>query len=453
MQNIAPFCAWRYKSNRVGDLDQLIAPPYDVIDEALQSCLYARSPYNIVRVDLGKTTSSDNDCDNRYTRAASQLQEWKNSQILLRDAKPSVTFVEEEFTGPDRQTRTRRGFLALLKLHEFADKVVFPHEWTLSGAKEDRFRLLQATQMSLSPVFILYDLPGDEITKAWQSHSKESVPAQIVRDLEAGDNAPVTRLWQVTDSAMLELIEKSLTHSRYLIADGHHRYETALRYRKYREDNKTNTPACEYALAYFTNTADPALTIFATHRLVKNVDAAVVAALPQILSENFTVVKLTNGSGQNEAAADEVAAREAIAKFLEAHPRGAFAMWGPILDCVYGFYVDNWELMHKSEGEESLAYKQLDVTILQNFVLKKALGITVEDMAAGTHVDFFKEPDAAFERLACADYQVGFFMNPTGLEQVQEVAFGGERMPQKATFFYPKLPTGLVFHDLSGDIS
>ena len=127
-------------------------------------------------------------------------------------------------------------------------------------------------------------------------------------------------------------------------------------------------------------------------------------------------------------------------------------MWGPALDDAYGFYVDDWNVVHKAGDEGSLAYKQLDVTILQNLVLQKTLGITVEDMASGSHVDFFKEPDAAFARLAAADYQVGFFMNPTGLEQVQEVAFGGERMPQKATFFYPKLPTGLVFHDLSGEI-
>ena len=444
MQTVIPFRAWRYDPRKAGDLNRLVAPPYDVVDEALQSRLYAQSPHNIVRVDLGMTTPSDSTCDDRYTRAASQLADWKAEGILARDPEPTITFVEERFTGPDGRIRTRHGFLALLRLHEFGDGVVFPHERTLSGPKEDRFRLLEATGMSLSPVFMLYDLPGDEITKAWRAGPGSTEPAQVVVDPDAGAGATETRLWPLSDPALLELTQRALADSRFVIADGHHRYETALRYRQDRQEGPTPSPACDYVLVYLSNMSDPALAIFATHRLVKGVDPAVVASLPQTLSPTFTVQRLGG-----EGAAGAAAARVAITEYLETHPRGAYGLWGPGLDGTYGIQLSDHEAARAAEPDASQAYQDLDVTILQSLVLQGALGITQKDMASETNVTFFKDPDAAFERLAAGEFQVGFFMNPTGLDQIREVALGGERMPQKATFFYPKLPTGLAFYDLS----
>jgi uncharacterized protein (DUF1015 family) len=441
---VIPFRAWRYDPRKAGDLNRLVAPPYDVVDAALQSRLYARSPHNIVRVDLGMTTPSDSECDDRYTRAASQLAHWKADSILARDPEPTMTFVEEKFTGPDGRIRTRHGFLALLRLHDFGEGVVFPHERTLSGPKEDRFRLLEATGMSLSPVFMLYDLPGDEITKAWQAGPGATEPSQIVVDPDAGPGATETKLWPVSDPTLLELTQRALAGSRFVIADGHHRYETALRYRQYRQESPTPSPACDYVLAYLSNMSDPALAIFATHRLVKGVDPAVVASLPQALSPTFTVERLgSEGAG---------GARVAITEYLETHPRAAFGLWGPALDGAYGIQLSDHEAARAAEPDASPAYQELDVTILQSLVLQGTLGITQRDMASETNVTFFKDPDAAFERLAAGEFQVGFFMNPTGLDQIREVALGGERMPQKATFFYPKLPTGLVFYDLSTEL-
>jgi uncharacterized protein (DUF1015 family) len=447
MQTVIPFRAWRYDPHKAGDLNRLVAPPYDVVDAALQSRLYARSPHNIVRIDLGMTTPSDTECDDRYTRAAVQLADWRTEGILVRDTDPTMTFVEERFTGPDGRIRIRHGFLALLKLYDFGEGVVFPHERTLSGPKEDRFRLMQATGMSLSPVFMLYDLPGDEITKAWQAGPGATEPSHVVVDPDAGVGATETRLWPVSDPALLELAQQVLAGSRFVIADGHHRYETALRYRQYRQEGPAASSACDYVLVYLSNMADPALAIYATHRLVEGVDPGVVASLPQILSPTFEVERLTG-----EGAAGAAAARVAITEYLEAHPRGAFGFWGPALDGAYGIRLANLDAARKAEPEASPAYQELDVTILQSLVLQKALGITQKDMASETNVTFFKDPDDAFERLAAGEFQVGFFMNPTGLDQIQEVALGGERMPQKATFFYPKLPTGLVFHDLSGEL-
>lgn len=453
METVAPFCAWRYAPS-AGELAQLVAPPYDIIGPELQSRLYARSMHNVVRVDLGMTTPSDNECDNQYTRAASQLLKWKRSGVLVRDAQPSITFVEETFVGPDGRNRTRHGFLALMRLHGFDEGVVFPHERTFSGPKEDRYRLMTATTMSLSPVFLLYDLPGDEITTAWKTGPGAQAPKAAMVD----EMGTVTSLWPTSDRSLLESVRQSLGTARFIIADGHHRYETALRYKKNRSleveaeiDTRASTtgtgrsaepPAWEYALAYFSNMADPGLAVYGTHRLVFGFDPKMVAALPQSLTDTFAVEHL--GGGYTAAAA-----QTAIAAFLANHPRGAFGLWSPALGGAYGLRLTDPGAARAAAPGHSAAYQLLDVTVLQTLILEKVLGITADGTTLENHLAFFKDPDDAFARLEAGDFQAGFFMNPTGLDQVREMAFAGERMPQKATFFYPKLPTGLVFYDLS----
>jgi uncharacterized protein (DUF1015 family) len=463
VQTVVPFRAWRYDSQRAGDLGELVAPPYDVIGPELQSRLYGRSRYNVVRIDLGMTTSSDNDCDNQYTRAAAQLTDWKQAGVLARDPEPCLTFVEESFTGPDGRPRTRQGFLALIRLHDFDQGVIFPHEQTLSGPKEDRFRLMVATNMSLSPIFLLYDLPGDEITTAWRTGPGANPPQVSVVDPEGGPGATTTRLWRVCDPLLLKLVTGLLADGKFIIADGHHRYETALRYQRHRRDKasaaRTKTSgaqqaqascgegpqAHDYALAYFSNLADPGLAIYGTHRLVHGLDPELISALPERLTDVFAVDRLTPAEEPVNAAT----ATEAITRFLADHPRGAFGLWGMGLDAAYGLRLTDPDAVDAAVPGHSASYRELDVTILQALVMERHLGMTVADMAAQKHVTYFKEPADAFARMESGEFQAGFFMNPTGLDQVQKVAMGGERMPQKATFFYPKLPTGLVFHDLS----
>ena len=444
MNTVAPFRAWRYASS-AGDPDLLIAPPYDVIGAELQSRLYARSRYNVVRVDLGITTPSDNDCDNRYTRAAAQLEEWKRSGVLVRDPAPTVTFVEEEFTGPDGRTRVRHGFLAVVRLHDFSEGVVFPHEQTFSGPKADRFELMETTAMSLSPVFLLYDLPGDEVTSAWAAGPGAIQPATRVAD----ENGTVTKLWPVSDPVLLDAIGPHLSSAPLIIADGHHRYETALRYRDHRREQGGSgdaSPAYEYVLAYLSNMADPGLAIYATHRLVTGVDPEKLAALPRRLAGTFTVEPLTpSGPGTTGI-------RASIEGYLAAHPRRAFGVWAPAAGAAYGVaLVDQSALVAATPGRTA-TYRELDVTVLHSLVLEPGLGITSEGPAAEGNVAFFKNVDDAFDSLGSGEFQAGFFMNPTRLEQVREVAFARERMPQKATFFHPKLPTGLVFQDLVGTL-
>ncbi len=445
METLVGFRAWRYHQGMAGDLGQLIAPPYDVVGPELQSRLHARSPYNVVRVDLGLTTPQDSETDNRYTRAAQLVAAWKESGILVRDQEPSVTFVEETFRGPDAQERTRRGFLALVRLHQFEEGIIFPHEFTLSGPKEDRFRLMKATEMSLSPVFLLYNLPGDDITAAWTAAVGAGSPEATVSD----ESGTTTRVWPTSDPTLLGLISRLLEAQPLIIADGHHRYETALRYRQYRLDAEGRPPsegvddrAFNYALAYFANMADPGLAIYGTHRLLSGLPPEEVAALPLMLADAFAVELLS----QNADAAPAV-----IAAYLNAHSAGgAFGLCGPGLQGVYGVRLTKPEAVRDAAPAHSQAYQGLDVVILHSLIFERLLGITSEDMAAQKNITYFKDPNEAFSRLDAGEFQAGFFLNPTPLDQVRDVALGGERMPQKTTFFYPKLPSGLVFHDLQG---
>lgn len=457
LADILPFRAWRY-APAAGALRDLIAPPYDVVDAALQSRLYARSPNNVIRVDLGLTTPSDNDCDNRYTRAATLLDNWKRVGVLVRDSRPTLTFVEESYVGPDGHPRTRHGVLAAVRLHHFDEGVVFPHELTFAGPKEDRWRLMLATRMGLSPVFLLYDLPGDEITSAWKSGPGLSDPVLVVTD----EQGTTTRLWPVDDVKLIRAARQALSSSPLIIADGHHRYETALRYRDHQrevadakrargeERGKARSQAAtasatalasEYVLAYLSNMADPGLAVYATHRLVSGLDPQLVLALPHTLAEDFVVEELASPADPQTA----------IARYLERNPRGAFGLWSAHLPAAYGLRLRDPAILDARVPGSSPAYRRLDVVILQSLVLDKALGIS-DKTVTEHHVTYFKDPAEAFERLATGEYQAGFFLNPTGLDQVRELALGGERMPHKATFFYPKLPTGLVFYDLDGEV-
>ena len=460
MDTVLPFRAWRYGPN-AGDQNLLVAPPYDVIGPELQSRLYARSRHNVVRVDLGMTTPSDSTCDNRYTRAAAQLEEWKKSGVLLRDQAPALTFVEEQFTGPDGRARVRHGFLAALRIHAFSEEIVYPHEQTFSGPKADRWALVDATAMSLSPVFMLYDLPADPITTAWAAGPGARPPATEI----ASDDGNITKLWPTSDPALLEIVAQSLQDARFVIADGHHRYETALRYRDHRRERAAEAgdaaagtaendtgeaagapPAYEYVLAYLSNMADTGLAIYATHRLIAGVDEQRLAALPQTLASTFALRSLT------PAAAGAAEARAAVERYLDENRRGAFGVWVPAASAVYGLTLLDGAAAAAATPGHTTAYQQLDVNILQKLILEPGLGIPSEGTETEERISYFKDAADAFESLEKGEFQAGFFMSPTGLEQVREVAFAGERMPQKATFFYPKLPTGLVFQDLSASL-
>ncbi len=440
MATVVPFHAWRYNLERTGRLYSVTAPPYDVIGHIFRDELYELSPHNVVRVDFGKTSTDDTETENRYTRAAALLRAWKSEGILVRDPHPTVTIVEESFIGPDTRPRTRRGFLALVKLQEFSEGVVFPHETTLSGPKRDRYRLMDETCMNLSPVFMLYSAPDDAVMATWDAVSGSIPPTASMAD-PAGTT---TSLWPTADPAVLAAATSRLASVPLLIADGHHRYETALRYRQARHEAGDGDGPWDYAPVYLCNIEDPGLAIFATHRLLHGLNADQIQGLRDTLSRFFTLEPLTDDPSQ---------VKDAISGFLEARQNqgGAFGLYGPVLGTAYGLALrDPTAPETMADDMHSQAYHRLDVAILHNVIFHELLGITEEDVAAGQYLTFVKNWSRGFERLETGESQIGFFMNPIKLRQVYNVALGGERLPQKSTYFYPKLPTGLLFHDLSG---
>lgn len=438
MAVVIPFRAWRYHTDTLDGYKDQLAPPYDVIGPELQDELYGRSPHNVVRVDLPREKAEPGEEKNRYARAAATLKRWKKEGVLVRDPVPKVTVVEEDFTGPDGVKRTRRGILACLRLEEFSAGVVFPHEATLSGPKEDRYRLMDPTTMNLSPVFLLYSSPQDAIMTAWNEAAGGREPAAAF----PAPGQTFIRLWPTSEPALIQALSWELAKAKLFIADGHHRYETVLKYRKERRAEGLKSGPWEYGLVYLANMDDPGLAIFGTHRLVRDLPAETVESLPEILSPAFQVEELTT---------DPAAAELSIRRYLESQytSGGALGVYVPQSRKALGIkLMDENALAKAVDPARTDAYRHLDVTVLHSLILENMLNITPDNVAAGEHVSFHKSWGDAMGALESGDAQVGFFMNPTRLEQVKEVAGSGERMPQKSTYFYPKLPTGLAFHEL-----
>lgn len=440
MANVLPFRAWRYNLERVGSLEPVIAPPYDVIGPKQQRELAEHSPFNVVRIDLPAARPEDDQGSNRYTRAAALVEQWKQEQVLLRDTRPTVTIVEESFVDPEGQPRRRWGVLAVVELAEFSEGIIFPHEATMHGPKEDRYRLIDATRMSLSPVFMLYSMEGNPLLDAWERLGSDRPPL-------ASANVPGAsriRLWAAEDEEFLQIVRETLAGCKLLIADGHHRYETALRYRDAQREAGKGAGPWDFGLVYLVNTHDPGLAIFPTHRLLHDLPPEKIQELPALLAEYFSVEEISDRPAAIPAAVD---------RFLEEHrdTPGAFGLYLADSQKAYGVVLRDDSVVSRFAAEASEAGRQLDVTILHAVVLEGLLGIQTADVAEGRQVTFAKDRQEAFEGVASSEYQAGFFMNATKLDQMLTVAGAGERLPQKSTFFYPKLPTGLVFYDLKDE--
>ena len=394
MAVVRPLAGLRYDPARAGDVGQLLAPPYDVITAAEQAELYARSPYNVIRLILPREAE-------RGAAAARTLREWIAAGILAPDPEPALYLYTQQFSLPDGSTRRRDGLLCRLRLEDFSSGVVRPHERTLPGPKADRLALLRATGANLSAIFGLYARPGEP-----------------VRELLAGAElgAPLVdvsgwhQLWRVTDASVIARVEAALADQTIIIADGHHRYETALAYR----DEQPGNEAAAYILAYLANMEEEGVVILPTHRLVRRPLGLGAAALAARLGESFGVEP-----------ADERQRRAA----------------GEI-DCVLP--DRRLRLRAGPAARERLrdlppVLRGLAVELLQRAILEPILGVGPEELGF-THDD--EEAVAAF---AAGRAAAAFLLNPPSMAEVREVCLAGEVMPEKSTYFYPKLATGLLF--------
>ncbi len=435
---IQPFRAYRFDASVVGDVGDCIAPPYDVIDADQQRQLYEKSPYNIVRITRGKTTSCDDEQHNQYTRAAEYLTQWIQQGALKQDARESIYGYVQDFTI-DGVAFERLTFIALGKLEDFG-KTVKPHEQVFAKPMLDRLNLKKATAARFGLVFMLYEDPQGVADRILQKTAAQKPVIDFVDDQEVRH-----RLFVITGKAEIEAIRQMMAQKSCIIADGHHRYTTGLNYWR-----QSGNPAAAYQMMAFTNLRQQGLVVLATHRVA----AGVVGFEPQTflakLQGRFDLVEFPFTS-QDE---DKMQARQrmlARMKTLHEEDRVAFGIYmagGAFRIAV----LKDKQLMADAAPGMSEAWRTLDVSVLQKLALEELLGIDEERMGDPDCVEYVKDVpnaiDAIISRIDAGQKQVAFFTNPVKMQQLVAVTDTGERMPHKSTYFFPKMYTGLTIQKI-----
>jgi uncharacterized protein (DUF1015 family) len=419
--DVQPLHALHYALDRVGGLQPVVAPPYDVIDLEQRAALAARSPYNAVMIDLPE---ADGDLDS-YAHAAHLLSDWQAEEIVVRDPEPALWALAQDYTGPDGGTYTRRGFFARVRVEDYGPGRIRPHERTHPGPKEDRLRLTRATRTNLSPIFSLYDDPAGAAWGAVEPYT-HGVPWGEATD-EDGTNH---RLWRIPESGAAEAVAEALRDTELLIADGHHRYETA---RVYAEE-RGGEGGHRYVLMCLVALQDPGLTVFPTHRLLTSLTDDQRVALRDAIQRDWEIAEVGVGELQPEAASDGTIR----VGYLDAHHQR------PLMLTLKDPAIADAALPGMPEP-----YRRLDTAVLEALVLKGALGMTEDDISHLHGLDYARDTEQARSRVESGDVEAAFFMSPTPVERVRDVAAAGVNMPPKSTYFFPKVLTGMIFNPLT----
>ncbi len=416
MAEVLPIKAVHYDPAKV-DIGNVVAPPYDVIDAARRAELLDRSPHNVVEIDLPEAP----DGGDRYEHAAATMEKWLADGMLTADEAPSLWALEQDYTGPDGGSHTRRGILCRVRLADYGEGAIRPHERTQPGPKEDRLRLTRATGHNLSPIFSLH--PGT----TWNLLG--GAPQQDPWGEATDDDGTVHRIWKIDDAAVHDAVRDGLADAELLIADGHHRYETAMTYaREVGGDGEHN-----YVLMALVSLEDPGLTVFATHRLLTEVSDSQREALRSAFSDLFDVREV--GDDELIPGAED---GPAAFGFMDAHHKQPQRLT-----------LKDTAVLDEALAGRSDAYRRLDAAALEALILRGALGLSEDDIAAKKGLAYQSSLDGALGKLDSGEAHAAFFLRPTPVEQVREVAASGETMPPKSTYFFPKLLTGVVFNPLS----
>lgn len=453
MAEIQPFRAFRYDTNRFS-LKDVLTQPYDKITPAMQERYYAASPWNLIAVEKGRARPDDSADNNVYTRAARTVEDWIAQKVIVQDAAPSIYVYEQEFEVPGGHTRRSRvGFIALVRLEDYDKHVIFRHERTLSGPKADRIELLRRTRVQTGQLFLLYDDPVRQIDTWLEQTRRTNTPFEL-RD----EYGVAHRLWPMADPGFVERLQKAMAPQKLVIADGHHRYETALNYRnECRAQSGSTDPfaASEFAMATFINAESKGLTILATHRLVAN--------LANFDFDRFrkAVAPYFDWYSYPFAAPDERAASYAeFRKDFEgqSHGRRAIGVYPAASpgtkdgEAYYLFILRRGIDLEDVLPDVSPAQRDLDVVLLHRLMLEKGLGITPEDVTSEKNIRYEREMDTALAAVDHGEAQLAFLLNPVRVKQVMDIALAGDVMPQKSTDFYPKLLSGITIYRVEGSV-
>jgi len=434
MVEVGPFRGWRYDIAQVGSLSDVVAPPYDVIDSNEQKALYEQHPCNVVRLILNREEPGDDNPNARYERAAKFLKNWQQNGVLLQEGEEALYVYHQEFDWEGKHY-VRKGFLGRLRLEEFGKGQVYPHEQTMPGPKADRLALIKACQMNMSPIFGLY--PDNE--NVVQAALESAIAGQAA--LEATDENNVThRYWPVFATESINRIKQLLHDKPVFIADGHHRYETAVHYRNLRRKAgklSDGNAAANYALMMFVSMSDPGLAILPTHRLISGLPAISSEQMQRILADHF--VCETMGTGTEAA--------QNTWKRIEAEGGQTNFGFGTASDDQW-FYAELTDdsPMTKLAADQSDQWRNLGVSVLHRFVIEYLLDKAYPE--AGIKPEYVHKMQEVTARLQDKSCQVACLVAPATIDHVEQIAAEFEKMPPKSTCFYPKLLSGLVFHEL-----
>ncbi len=426
MVEVVPFNGLRYNEEKSGPLAELIAPPYDVIRPNMQEELYARNPYNVVRLILGKQFEDDNDSNSRYTRSAKDFTDWQSKDILKEDAEPSFYVYSQEYTF-NGQTNNRIGFFARVRLEDFDKGIICPHEMTLAKAKRDRAQLIRACRANFSPVFSLFSDPGGTI---------DGKLAKIIEQpplTEIDEDSVIHRIWKVNDTETVQFLSGSFKDKKVYIADGHHRYETSLAYHK---EHGAEVPDSAHVMMFLTNLDAQSLAIYPIHRQLK---------CPAPFNRQTFIKQLEPYFNVESLPKDQTA--DQLTTLLEKTGKDGITF------CAYLGQGDALLLKLKDiekvvpfMKDDSNDLKVLDVYQLHTLVLRELLGIDTRKPEHQQYITYNVRTAESMANVDAGTFDLVFFMNSTRMDQVRELAERGIRLPQKATYFYPKLLSGLVIN-------
>lgn len=435
MATIKPFQGTRYNPEKIDELSSVISQPYDRVRHGLQDKYYERSPYNVVRIIKGKETPEDGEQDNVYTRARGYYQTWLEEGVLMREDAPALYVLRQSFTLPDGTEKSRQGLIAALELVPFDEGTVLPHERTHSGPKVDRLNLMRATEVNFGHIFMLY--PGDRINELL-NEAVEKAERFEARELFEKD--VLQQFWSVTDAEIIAAVREEMAPKRNLIiADGHHRYETALNYRDEMRKAHPDAPpdaAFNYRMVTFVSMTDPGLVILPTHRLIHSYGKMSGSEILEEAQGYFRRIPVDGREGLEEA----------MDGATPDHPR-------------FGFYDGSYTVLELKDSDvmdrmlpgRDPAWRTLDVTVLHELLIQRVMEISEEAVERKENIEYLRDPQMGYDAVDEGEAEFLFILNPTRMEQVRACTAAGEKMPQKSTDFYPKVVSGLVMMPISAD--
>jgi uncharacterized protein (DUF1015 family) len=434
LAEIRPFKGVHYNPSLVKDLTKVICPPYDIIPPQMQRELYQRNDYNFIRIEFGRELPQDKATDNRYTRAAATLDKWLEQAILKIDDKPSLYIDDHHFTHQGKTYR-RRSLNCLVKLEEWDKMIVRPHEGTLSRPKSDRLNLLWALRANTSPIMALYEDRDNRIS-ALLNKPARSRPTLNVRN----DNGESHQVWAITDAAINGKISDFLAGQPLYIADGHHRYESALNYRRERRTSSssgTEGEPYDFVMMSLIDIADPGLVILPAHRLVRGMSSSAINGLMAGLKTCFVVAELAINKANTLSQINGLLSEDKNEVNL--------LLYGLRKDKLLLLTLHDFSIVRPMMPYfHSDLYQKLDVSIVDHVILEELLGLTHE--IAGVFLDYTNDALEAIKRVVEQEYQLAFILNPVKPGIIKAIADSGDRMPRKSTYFFPKIPAGLVFY-------